>query len=149
MPYRGWKHRCPAQGGGEIIGPNEVCGDCGAHGEYVGWRSSMHDAMALYEQFYELAAIGPHRPYGDQLFSTAVNTCRHCHGSGFLDADDGESGLSCPICNGLGRTLACRPDEFIALRNLVLERFPKAARRTMILLERLSSPPWKDDNQMA
>ena len=147
MPYRGWKHRCSALGNNEVIGAREVCESCGTYGEYVGWQSSMHDAMALYEQFYELAAVGPHRPYADQLFCKAITACGLCRGSGLLDADGGESRFYCPVCDGLGRVLVCRTDEFVALREQVLAKYPRAGRRGMILLEPLPSPPWKDNDR--
>lgn len=87
----------------------------------------MHEAMAQYQTLHRLKPVGRHRRMTDELFDSALATCRTCKGHGLRDAIDRRSWRLCDACRGLGSVFTKSAEEFEALRERVLAAYPEAA----------------------
>jgi hypothetical protein len=125
MPHKTWTHFCDVSQAIVQTG-SEVCRSCGNRGEYTGWGYSMHEAMWAYQQQTGLKPVGPHRPLADRLFSSRLVACEACHGKGLHDVNHGEGWELCPRCKGAGYLFDGTAEEFKAIRQEVLSRFPDA-----------------------
>ena len=120
MPYRLWRHVCE---GKELLTGSPDCHLCGTHGEFMGWRRGMWEAVAVYQYVYDLPPMGPHRPLADRLLSPLRTLCIRCHGHGILTLDL-NSWCACPTCEGTGGIWNRSMEEVETVRRQVLASMP-------------------------
>lgn len=124
MPHKCWRHYCTASLMESRRGV-EVCPNCGAQGEPVGWSYSMHEAMWAYEERTGFKPIGAHRMLADLLLAPMLRLCDFCAGRGLIDKGDDDY-KCCPNCRGLTAVRTVSDAEFDACRRRIAAEFPDA-----------------------
>ena len=125
MPYQQWKHTCSVSGNTAWKGEGK-CAECGEQRVYDGWRLSMIEAMARYQNAYGLKTIGPHRHMADKLLRPLHARCEVCGGETILTDPVDVNWYDCPKCEGTGIFFTIPESEVDAARKKVLQAFPDA-----------------------
>lgn len=124
MPYQRWENHWSRSTITRTASPD--CPECGCRRTLVGWRYTMREVMAAYQNVYGLKPMGPHRGMAADLFQDATARCHECVGEGLLDAPSGW--VACRGCRGLGPVFTVSAEVVEDLRSRVVEAFFRCGR---------------------